>query len=61
MYQYQARFVANEVEKQSFPRTLQCLIEDVLRFSTIDYVSKGMSVFPAILKEFAKSTIGNYG
>ncbi len=61
MYQYRGRFVANDVEKRSSPRTLQCLIEVVSRFSTIDYVSKGMSVIPAILKEFAESTIGNHG
>jgi hypothetical protein len=41
MYQYQGRFVANEVEKRSSPPTLQSLIEGVSRFSTIDYVSKG--------------------
>jgi hypothetical protein len=61
MYQYQGRFVANEVEKRYSPRTLQSLIEGVSRFLTIDYVSKGMSVIPAILKEFAESTIGNHG
>ena len=61
MYQYQGRFVANEVEKRSFPRILESLFEVVSRFSTIDYVSKGMSVIPAILKEFAKSTMGNHG
>jgi hypothetical protein len=61
MYQYQGRFVANEVEKRSFPQTRRCLIEGGLGFSTIDYVSKGMSVIPAILKEFAESTIGNHG
>ena len=41
MYQYQVRFVANEVEKLSSPPTLKYLIEVVSRFSTIDYVLKG--------------------
>ncbi len=41
MYQYQARFVANKVEKRSSPQTPQRLIEVASRFSTIDYVSKG--------------------
>ena len=61
MYQYQGRFVANEGEIQLCRQGLQVHIQNVSGPWSIDYVSKGMSVFSAILEEFNQSTIGNYG
>jgi len=60
-YQFRDRFVAN---KPSFRHCLQRLKDHtngVSSYLLINYVSKGMSVFTAILKEFNESKIGNYG
>ena len=61
MYQFRDRFVANG---PSFRHCLQRLQDHTIsgsRYLLIDNVSKGMSVFTAILKEFNDSKIGNYG
>ena len=61
MYQHQGRSVANEGEIQLCRQGLQVHIQNVSRPWSIDYVSKGMSVFSAILEEINHSTMGNYG
>jgi hypothetical protein len=61
MYQFRGRFVANE---PSFRHCLHGLQDHTIgdsRYLSINYVSKGMSVFTAILKEFNDSKIGTYG
>ena len=61
MYQVRNRFIANE---PSFSHCLPRLPDHIMSISghlLIDYVSKGMSVFSAILEELNQSTMGNYG
>ena len=61
MYQFRNRSIANE---PSFSHCLQRLPDHIMSISgylLIDYVSKGMSVFSAILEELNQSTMGNYG
>ena len=59
MYQFRNRFIANE---SSFSHCLPRLPDHIMRnprYLLIDYVSKGMSVFSAILEEINQSTMGN--
>ncbi len=61
MYQFRGRLVANEPSFRHCLQRLQDHTIGISRYLLINYVSKGMSVFTAILEEFNDSKIGNYG